>query len=66
MVLCLHLDQLGGRDGTGCHPYGWGRGQRSPVGMGGTYSLKIVCIVYFFGHKIVHVSRQLVLWRAEN
>lgn len=66
MVLCLHLDQLGGRDGTGCHRYGRGWGQRSPVGMGGTYGLKIVCIVYFFGHKIVHVSRELVLRRAED
>ena len=36
------------------------------MGTSGTYSLKIVCIVYFFGHKIVHVSRELVLRRAEN
>lgn len=36
------------------------------MGTGGTYGLKIVCIVYFFGHKIVHVSRELVLQRAEN
>lgn len=41
-------------------------GTGTALGVGGTYSLKIVCIVDFFGHKIVHVSRELVLWGSEN
>lgn len=27
----------------------------------GTYSLKVVCIVYFFGHKAVHICWELIL-----
>lgn len=26
-----------------------------------TYRLEVVCIVYFFGHEIVHICRQLIL-----
>lgn len=30
------------------------------------YRLKVVCIVNFFGHKTVHVRRELVLWEEKH
>lgn len=30
-----------------------------------TYGLEVICIVHFFGHKAVHIGRELILKRDE-